>query len=356
VLVAAADITAVDASRLRALLEDGPRVGIVGLVADTPVDGAVTIRLQGPARVGGVTPEGVVDELVGARLFTIDREPAAELVGVVAAARTDLDGEPGPSADEPFEAVSTPAAPISVTMLGTFRVEVQGAEIRAGLRAKAKELLAFYLLHPEGTSLEEATEALWPEADPRRGSEWFWTALGNLRSRLRSATENRELKVIEREGDRYRIEPLFEVDLWKFEAALASASEKSNDPAWVESLEEAASLYKGELLAGSDWPWAEVPREDLRGRAVDVHVSLAATRLVSGDVRGALEALERAVEIDPLAEQLYRRIMRLHAKLSRPDQADAAFRSLEARLGEFDLEPSPESAKLHQELCGAAES
>ena len=96
-----------------------------------------------------------------------------------------------------------------------------------------------------------------------------------------------------------------------------------------------------------------MPREDLRGRAVDVLVSLAASRLVAGDARGALEALERAVEIDPLAEQLYRRIMRLHAKLSRPDQADATFRSLEARLGAFDLEPSDESAKLHQELCGA---
>jgi DNA-binding SARP family transcriptional activator len=356
VVVAAADMTAVDASRLRALLDDGAAVGIVGLVADTPLAGAVTIRLQGPARVGGVSPEGAVDDLVGARLFTVDREPAAELVGVVASARTDLDGDAAPPADEPFEAVSAPAAAISVTMLGAFRVDVQGREIRAGLRAKAKELLAFYLLHPEGASLEEATEALWPEADPRRGSEWFWTALGNLRSRLRSATENRELKVIEREGDRYRIEPLFEVDLWRFEAALAAASEKSGDPAWTESLEAAAALYKGELLAGADWPWADVPREDLRGRAVDVHVSLAATRLVAADVRGALDALERAVEIDPLAEQLYRRIMRLHAKLSRPDQADAAFRSLEARLGEFDLEPSPESTKLHQELCGAAES
>ena len=102
-----------------------------------------------------------------------------------------------------------------------------------------------------------------------------------------------------------------------------------------------------------NWPWVEVPREDLRGRAVDVLVSLAATRLVNGDVRSALDALERAVEVDPLAEQLYRRIMRLHAKLGRPDQADASFRALVARLAEIDLQPSAETAKLHAELCGA---
>jgi DNA-binding SARP family transcriptional activator len=353
ILVAAAEMTTLEAGRLGAVLDDGARVGIVGVLVDAPLEGMLSLRLQGPARVASATPDPLSTELVGSRLFTVEREPGAELLDVLASARSDLEGEhTTPPADEPFEGVATDSPLINVRLLGGFRIDARGREIRAGLRAKAKELLAFYLLHPEGTTLEEATEALWPEADPRRGSEWFWTALGNLRSRLRSATENPDLKVIERDGDRYRIEPLFEVDLWKFEQALAVAGAKSGDPGWATLLQDAAALYGGELLAGVEWPWAEVPREDLRGRAVDVLVSLAATRLVAGDVRGALEALERAVEIDPLAEQLYRRIMRLHAKLSRPDQADAAFRTLVARLGEFDLQPSPESEKLHAELCG----
>jgi hypothetical protein len=44
--------------------------------------------------------------------------------------------------------------------------------------------------------------------------------------------------------------------------------------------------------------------------------------------------------------------MRLQAKLARPDQVDATFRTLQARLGEIDLEPTPESERLHSELCG----
>ena len=67
---------------------------------------------------------------------------------------------------------------VNVQLLGTYRIDVDGTEIRAGLRAKARELLAFYLLHPAGTTLDAAVEALWPEADPGRGSEWFWTAPG----------------------------------------------------------------------------------------------------------------------------------------------------------------------------------
>ena len=58
---------------------------------------------------------------------------------------------------------------VNVQLLGTYRIDVNGTEIRAGLRAKARELLAFYLLHPAGTTLDAAVEALWPEADPGRG-------------------------------------------------------------------------------------------------------------------------------------------------------------------------------------------
>jgi len=357
VLVAVAEMTTLEAGRLGALLDDGADLGIVGVLVDAPLEGIPAIRLQGAARVAGVSPEAAAGDLPGARLFTVERDPSGELLEVLASSRVDVEAEPAaPVPAAPFEVVQPEHALISVRLLGGYRIDVGGREVRSGLRGKAKELLAFYLLHPEGTSLEEATEALWPEADARRGSEWFWTALGNLRSRLRSATESKELKVIEREGDRYRIEPLFEVDLWRFEEALAVAGAHSGDPAWATALQAAADAYGGELLEGLAWPWAEVPREDLRGRAVDVLVSLAATRLVNGDVRSALTALETAVDVDPLAEQLYRRIMRLHARLGRPDQVDACFRVLVARLGEIDLEPSAETAKLHAELCGATPS
>ena len=239
---------------------------------------------------------------------------------------------------------------MNVTLLGTYRIEVGGTEIRAGLRAKARELLAFYLLHPAGTTLDAAVEALWPEADPGRGSEWFWTALGNLRSRLRDATGEKKLKVIERDGDRYRVEPLFDVDLWRLEQALSEGAAGADDFVRAAAYDRVAQTYTGDLLAGQDWAWAETPREDLRQRVLDVQVWLGDIRWASGDARGSWQALQRAVEVDPYAEQIYRRIMRLQSKLGRPDDAVATYRRLQARLVEIDLEPMPESAKLHAEL------
>ncbi|MBA3268440.1 MAG: hypothetical protein H0T70_09320, partial [Acidimicrobiia bacterium] len=300
-----------------------------------------------------VTPPKAGADVGGSRMFGLGLGPTSELFDLLAAARTDHELVPGGEvADEPFPVlVGSGSAPIKVRVLGPYRIDVDGKEIRSGLRAKARELLAFYLLHPEGTTLDVATEALWPEADPGRGSEWFWTALGNLRSLLRGVTGTKALKIIERDGDRYRIEPVFDVDLWRFQAALPARGAHTGDPEWAAALEAAADLYSGELLAGVDWAWADVPREDLRRRAVDVLVAQAATRLVAGDARGALDALSHAVEVDPVAEQLYRRMMRLHAKQFHRDEVDATFRRLEVRLAELDLQPTPETRKLLQDLA-----
>lgn len=354
-LVVAAELPGTEQGRLQAVLADGDRTGIAALLIDVLAEGLPVVRLETGAVVGSV-PAGLPEygSLVGARLFTVDRDPAAELLGVLADARTDVEGDAASDPpNEPFRVQPVEQPLIDVSILGGYRIEAGGREIRSGLRAKARELLAFYLLHPEGTSLEEATEALWPEADPGRGSEWFWTALGNLRSRLRAATGDPEMRVIEREGDRYRIEDVFDVDLWRFQLALGEAASSGGEPNWASVLEGAADLYSGELLAGADWAWAEVPRDDLRRRAVDVMVSLAATRLVGSDVKGALQALQLAVDADPLAEQLYRRIMRLQARISRPDEVESTYRALNVRLREIGLEPSVESEKLRQELAGA---
>jgi DNA-binding SARP family transcriptional activator len=338
--------------RLSALARRGAAVGVTVLVVGDTLDGAASVRLEAGALVDAGSGPHVVGDLAGARAYGLSPEATAELLDVLVAARTD-DGPitVGSCHDEPFPVlVTADPAPIHVQVLGQYRIEIDGTHIRSGLRAKARELLAFYLLHPEGTTLDAATEALWPEADPGRGSEWFWTALGNLRSLLRSATGNKTLKIIERDGDLYRIEPVFDVDLWRFQAALPPQGASTGDPEWAAALQSAADLCRGELLAGVDWAWVEVPREDLRRRGIDVLVSLAATRLVGGDVRAALDALSRAVDIDPLSEQLYRRIMRLHAKQSRPEDVTVTFGRLKSRLAELDLEPTPESERLLVEL------
>ena len=346
-----------DLGELMRLVEGphGPgRPRVLAVLVDAAPEGATAVRLEANERAAEVDDESLAIRLVGARLYTLGREAASELLAVLASSRTDDDVVAAVIEEaEPFEVTMATSPSVSVQLLGTYRIEVDGTEIRAGLRAKARELLAFYLLHPAGTTLDAAVEALWPEADPGRGSEWFWTALGNLRSRLRDATGEKKLKVIERDGDRYRVEPLFDVDLWRLEQALADGAAGPDDFVRATAYDRVAQTYAGDLLSGADWAWAETPREDLRQRVLDVQVWLGDIRWASGDARGSWQALQRAVEVDPYAEQIYRRIMRLQTKLGRPDDAVATYRRLQARLVEIDLEAMPESQRLYDELSGS---
>jgi hypothetical protein len=58
----------------------------------------------------------------------------------------------------------------------------------------------------------------------------------------------------------------------------------------------------------STWDLAYLARPGRRGL-------LAELRQTAGDLEGALQALEQAIAADPVAEELYRRLMRLEAEV-----------------------------------------
>jgi DNA-binding SARP family transcriptional activator len=168
---------------------------------------------------------------------------------------------------------------------------------------------------------------------------------------LRKATGASELKAIEHHGDRYRVDPtVFAVDLWRFQQALVAARHAQLDPAVAAALADAGEAYGGALLDGAPYAWVEVPREDIRRRAVDALARLAELRQAVGDPEGALVALEQAIGADPVAEELYRRVMRLEAELGRPDAVRRTYRLLARRLAELDVDPDPETEQLVADL------
>jgi DNA-binding SARP family transcriptional activator len=383
-LVLVADgVSLEQAGRLAAILAQGPRLGVGALLPGSAVDGGAQLVLDETGRVQTATPWELGDQqLIGARACALTQAEAAELLGVLARSRTDDDDnavlEPGhpdspAAAEEPALAASAaepvgvadpaddpaglPAeygkaqALVTVRLLGAMQITTNTGELRSGLRASARELLAYYLVHPDGASLEQAVDAMWPDTQLGRERERFWTALGNLRSMLRKATGASELKAIERDGDRYRVDPaVFAVDLWRFQTALAAARHAQLDPAVAAALAQAGDVYGGVLLDGAPYAWVEVPREEVRRRAVDALARLAELRQGAGDQEGALSALEQAVAADPVAEELYRRVMRLEAELGRPDAVRRTYRLLARRLADLDVDPDSETEQLVAEL------
>jgi DNA-binding SARP family transcriptional activator len=87
-------------------------------------------------------------------------------------------------------------------------------------------------------------------------------------------------------------------------------------------------------------------RDDLRSRVLDALARLAEARDSSGATTEALAALDRAIAIDPYAEELYKRKIRIQASVGLEDAARRTLDILTARLDELGLDPEDETRTL----------
>lgn len=382
-------------ARWRATLEGGSRFGIDALVlaeADaTHDDVSASIHIDADGAIQNAHPQQLDQQLRGTRLFTLHADDATELLTPIAATHQQPEPEPGPvmdltqtrtvdmsvgseaqpdtggpsgsrepeasrdapSATEPWPdlpALEPSQALVSVQLLGPPTLRVSGQEVASGLRASARELLAWFLLRPEGATAETAIDAIWPEVAPERGPQRFWTALGNLRSRLREVGDH-PVDVLVKAGEHYHPEfDVLDVDVWRFQAAVNDATHANDVPSAVEALSRAAATYRGDLVDGTDYLWIEPLREDLHRRALDVYVRLAQLQSDADDIDAAIQTLEQAIKLDPIAEELYRRLGELLARAGRTDAIKRLWARLTGALADLDLDPEPETEAVMRAL------
>jgi DNA-binding SARP family transcriptional activator len=139
-------------------------------------------------------------------------------------------------------------------------------------------------------------------------------------------------KFIARSGDIYRVQPdLFDVDVWEFERLLDEADRDTNRPA--ELLRVAGDLYRGALVEGAYYDWAEPLGSHFHRRFVDAMVRLAEINCEEGRKEDAVDVLERTITVEPFGEYIYRRAMTLYADLGRRNEIWRLYRR--ARGGEL---------------------
>lgn len=358
-----------------ALLTTAVRVGIaVVFLGDTS---AATGRLvTDPGRtVTDAHPPGLAERLGCLQLFGLRADEAVELLGVASDSHThedagldlhpdeplvgtdghsDESSPPSESVGEPWpeqhRVTDTSSRPIAVQVLGPYRITAHGRTVTAGLRSRAKALLAWYLLRPDGATSEQAVDALWPDTLPEQVQRQFWRPFGDLRTRFRGPGDE-TLDVLIKTGDHYQPCPdEITCDLWDFQAALADAARAGDDETACEALRRAVDTYRGDLLQGSDYPWVEPVRQDLHRRALDAYLRLAELEDHAGHPDAATDTLERAIELDRYAEEPYRRLMALHAAHGRLDALRATWKLLQNRLSDLDLDVEPATARLYRTL------
>jgi LuxR family transcriptional regulator, maltose regulon positive regulatory protein len=211
--------------------------------------------------------------------------------------------------------------PLALRALGEFDALLDDQSlVRAGGKTAQRplDLLRAMLAHiAVPLPVATAVQWLWPEADPAAQRKSFDVALLRLRRLLGDA------RLVRLEGGRLAFDPQW---VWSDVAALHAlmqriGSARGADVAqlqqWARQLLE---LMRGPFLAGEPAEWAQAARERTRQRFV-VTVAQLAAHLEEADPREAIRLYERALDVEPLAESLSRRLMALHAE--RGDRAEA---------------------------------
>ncbi|WP_242909671.1 BTAD domain-containing putative transcriptional regulator [Actinomadura terrae] len=302
------------------------------------------------------------ERFAGARLFHLTTNDATGMLQTIQTATgTEADAaSPAPGDDTepehdppttstivpPPRSEGAPRPPVRLSVLGHVRLHTAAGPINTGLRQRARDLLAYLALHPDGVTRDRASADLWPDESPESVVPKFNTAVSNIRSVLRAATGLSGPMYVVHSAGRYRIDPsVVDVDLWHLTAALADAQRATDDTARIKALTLVADCRVGEFGSGLAQEWAEIQREHLRRTISDALASLA-QRIQEDEPERALTVLEQAINHDPYSEPLYRHIMRLQARLGRPDAVRRTYGLLTARLDELDAEPEEETRKL----------
>ena len=236
--------------------------------------------------------------------------------------------------------LGTAHAPVlDVRLFGTPTFRYAGRAVRLNLSRKTVRLLAYLLLDGAFHERERLAFALWPDADEA-------AARANLRRQLHllqralPASHTPWLLVGASSVAWNRAAPC-RLDVAEFEFACASG----------DTLDLAADLYAGELLAGWDDEWVVPLRARLGTLAAGALTELVARLRAAGDARRAIVFAQRLRELDPWCENAVRTLIALRYETG--DRAgalteyDRFVRALDDELG---VDPMPETQALYEAL------
>ena len=226
-----------------------------------------------------------------------------------------------------------------------LRVSVLGGQqitddLDSGVRVRSSRALAlvtYLAVHPGVPHPRQRIAGLlWPESGDAQ-------ALTNLRRELHHLRqvlgEDGSLQVTAR--DLCWVDaPTCHADIRAFDierlAALAAA-ESGDDDAAIRHGAEALAQYRGDLLPGVYDDWAAEARTRLERQCVELCDLVGAARARAGDLSGAVAAVRRRIELQPLEETGYRVLIGLLADMGDRAAAVSAYHHcasvLERELG-----------------------
>ncbi len=230
---------------------------------------------------------------------------------------------------------------LHVTLLGeqAFGDESGSRSVRS---SRTLTLAAFLVIHANvPQSRHRLAPLFWPDSSDEQ-------SLTNLRRELhylRSALDDDPSLLVTAKELCWRDTPTCRVDVRVFldehAKAMRAAVRGDDDQALSHAL-AATAEYRGEFLPGSYEDWALETRAGLEQQCVELLELVCELRVRAEDLAGAVDAARRRVQLRPLDEIGYRRLMQLQGDLG--DRAGAVgtyHRCASVLERELGVEPDP---------------
>ena len=243
--------------------------------------------------------------------------------------------------------------PVRILTLGRFAVERYGKPLRSSGKAQHKPLdllKALIALGGVDVNTRQLTEALWPDADGDAAQGAFDATLHRLRRLIE--VDN---AVLLKDGKLTLNDQVCWVDARAFEQACRQeegaegAAAAAGIPCDARLIRR---LYRGAFMATEDdQPWMLQLRERLRAlfRRRVMAIGQALEHRYHWDQ--AIELYQHALDIDPLAEEAYQRLMLAQRELGRlADALDIYRRCRETLSHSLGIRPSATTEAIHRSL------
>jgi DNA-binding SARP family transcriptional activator/predicted ATPase len=241
---------------------------------------------------------------------------------------------------------------LKIRLLGGFSLIYDNEQVTSLNSMRLQSLLAYLVLHRDVPQQRQHLAFLfWPDTTEAQARNNLRQLLHQLRQAF-PAVEH----FLSADTHMVHWHPVtpFHLDVAEFEQALtlADAATRQHDQHVLQvALEQADSLYRGELLPDCYDEWIYPERERLRQRHRQALEHLLHLFEVQGDTVAAIRSAQRLLVFDPLSEDLYRHLMRLFALNNDRASALRVYHNCVSTLQrEMGVDPDPATREVYERL------
>ena len=241
---------------------------------------------------------------------------------------------------------------LHIRLLGDFSLIYADRQVTSLNTLRLQSLLTYLVLHCNAPQQRQHLAFLfWPDTTEAQARNNLRQLLHQLRQAL-PAVEH----FLSADTHTLHWHPVipFHLDVAEFEHALnlADTAIQQHDESTLQAaLKQADSLYRGELLPGCYDEWILPERERLRQLHSQTLEQLLSLFEAQGNTVTAIRYAQRLIGLNPLSEDLYRRLMHLFALNNDRASALHVYHTCVSTLQhEMGIDPGPATREAYEQL------